>query len=319
MKARIAAVILALAAAAGVAFAAFHADASRPLPRPHTASVTRATASPSPPIPALPSRFLGVVTNHLAAFDTAAGTRANLNVHYLNWGRPFPSKLVADDAQQGASPLIELEPRLAVSRAVSLRRIAAGAYDAYLRSFGTAIAHTGAAVMVSFAPEMNGSWYSWGVPRSSAAAFVATWRHVHDIVTAAGARKVTWLWQVAREYPGSAPLRTLWPGAAYVSMAGIDGYYEYPDSTFANTLGPSVRAVRAVTGVPVLIAETAVGPAADPVAKIPGLFAAVRRLHLAGLVWFDIAQHQGVHHQDWRLEDNPAALAVFRQQARNYR
>jgi hypothetical protein len=31
-----------------------------------------------------------------------------------------------------------------------------------------------------------------------------------------------------------------------------------------------------------------------------------------GLVWFDIDQHQGIYHQDWRIENSPAAEAAFR-------
>jgi hypothetical protein len=37
-----------------------------------------------------------------------------------------------------------------------------------------------------------------------------------------------------------------------------------------------------------------------------------------GLVWFDKRQNRGIHHQDWRLEDNPAAVALFRRQARAF-
>ena len=36
-----------------------------------------------------------------------------------------------------------------------------------------------------------------------------------------------------------------------------------------------------------------------------------------GLVWFDMAQHQGIFHQDWRIEDNPEAEAAFRLGARD--
>jgi hypothetical protein len=31
-----------------------------------------------------------------------------------------------------------------------------------------------------------------------------------------------------------------------------------------------------------------------------------------GLVWFDKAEHNGILHQDWRIEDAPAAEAAFR-------
>jgi len=36
------------------------------------------------------------------------------------------------------------------------------------------------------------------------------------------------------------------------------------------------------------------------------------------LVWFDEAQHDGHYHQDWRLEDDPAALAAYRAAAKEH-
>ncbi len=46
--------------------------------------------------------------------------------------------------------------------------------------------------------------------------------------------------------------------------------------------------------------------------KISGLFAGIRQDHLLGLLWFDVAQHSGLYHQDWRLKGHPAAMAAFR-------
>jgi len=39
---------------------------------------------------------------------------------------------------------------------------------------------------------------------------------------------------------------------------------------------------------------------------------------LLGLVWFDEAQNSGLYHQDWRIDNIPAALAAFRRAARHY-
>jgi hypothetical protein len=69
------------------------------------------------------------------------------------------------------------------------------------------------------------------------------------------------------------------------------------------------------TGRPVLLSETAVGPQAGQAAKIPGLFAGMREYGSLGLVWFDIAQHDGIYHQDWHIEDDPAAATAFRRAA----
>ena len=70
--------------------------------------------------------------------------------------------------------------------------------------------------------------------------------------------------------------------------------------------------MRAFTGKPVLLSETAVGPEAGRFVKIQDLFHGMAMYKTLGLVWFDIAQHKGIYHQDWRIEDNPAAEHSFR-------
>jgi len=97
-----------------------------------------------------------------------------------------------------------------------------------------------------------------------------------------------------------------------VSWVGIDGYYFRPSDTFASVFGRTIDQVRAFTKKPVLLSETAVGPDAGQFVKIGDLFTGMRQYKTLGLVWFDKAQHQGINHQDWRIEDNPAAEAAFR-------
>jgi hypothetical protein len=65
----------------------------------------------------------------------------------------------------------------------------------------------------------------------------------------------------------------------------------------------------------VLLSETAVGPGAGQAKKIPNLFTGMRHYGTLGLVWFDIAQHQGIYHQDWHIENSPAAETAFRRGA----
>jgi mannan endo-1,4-beta-mannosidase len=88
--------------------------------------------------------------------------------------------------------------------------------------------------------------------------------------------------------------------------------------TFQSRFMPTIRVVRKLTHKPLLVSETAVGPAAGQIRGIRNLFAGVRRHQLNGLVWFDMHQNGGINHQDWRLEDNPAALAAFRREARSF-
>jgi mannan endo-1,4-beta-mannosidase len=134
---------------------------------------------------------------------------------------------------------------------------------------------------------------------------------VVDVFRAQGARNVTWLWTVNTVTEPSAPLQQWWPGAGYVDWVGIDGYFFRAADTYRSVFGATITQVRGLTSDPILVGETAVGPVAGA-SKIAGLFAGARADHLAGLVWFDQAQHDGLYHQDWRLEDSPARLAAFR-------
>ena len=102
------------------------------------------------------------------------------------------------------------------------------------------------------------------------------------------------------------------PARQYVNWVGIDGYYYRPSDTFSRVFGATIDQVREFTDKPVLLSETAVGPRAGQLAKITNLFAGMRQYNTLGLVWFDMAQHDGIYHQDWRIQDNPAAESAFR-------
>ena len=62
--------------------------------------------------------------------------------------------------------------------------------------------------------------------------------------------------------------------------------------------------MQGLTDKPILLSETAVGPAAGEFAKITNLFSGIRQYRTLGLVWFDIDQHGSPVHQDWRLENS---------------
>jgi hypothetical protein len=194
---------------------------------------------------------------------------------------------------------------------VPLASIAAGGSDAYLRSYADAVLAFGHPVILSFGHEMNGTWYPWGDGHTPASTFVAAWRHIVRVFRAAGAANVTWLWTVNSIEGAASSLSQWWPGAAWVNWTGIDGYYYQATDSFGSVFGSTIADIRTFSSAPVLIAETAVGTTADRESQIDALFAGVRAERLAGVVWFDEAQQAGVYHQDWRLEDDPDALAAF--------
>jgi len=268
---------------------------------------------PLTPVPTPASPLVGVYEpgvpgswSQVAGFTSATGVQPRIVVYYSSWNDPFSTSFAQTAWDHDAYVLVQLEPT-----GVTLASIAAGRSDAYLRSYADAVIAFGHPVILSFAHEMNGTWYSWGDGHTSPATFVAAWRHVVQVFRAAGAANVTWLWTVNSINGASSALRQWWPGAAWVNWTGIDGYYFRPTDTFGSVFGTTIAAIRVISSAPLLIAETAVGTTTDRETQIGALFAGVRAERLAGVVWFDKAQHAGLYHQDWRLEDDADALAAF--------
>ena len=246
----------------------------------------------------------------VANFTRVAGTQPNLAGYYSGWGEPFKTSFAETVHDHGAVTIVQWDPTL-----VPVAKIAAGGYDGYLRSFANSVRDFGHPVVIGFGHEMNAYWYSWGHGHLPASTFVAAWRHIVTLFRQQGADNVTWLWTLQADEAGTGPIASWWPGAQYVTWVGIDGYYYTPSETFFSIFGKTIAQVRAFTGLPVLLSEVSVGPEAGQARKIADLFAGMRQYGTLGLVWFDIAQHQGLYHQDWRIEDNPAAVAAFRRDA----
>ena len=64
---------------------------------------------------------------------------------------------------------------------MSVQAIADGQSDAYISRFARAVRTLNLPVAISFGHEMNGNWYPCGSGQSTAAQFVAAWRHIHDL------------------------------------------------------------------------------------------------------------------------------------------
>jgi mannan endo-1,4-beta-mannosidase len=274
--------------------------------------------SPAPPahvqLPAAPSSYLGVYEpgappayRPVAEFAQAAGSQPNLLGYYSGWAERFQMSAAQADRRHGMIPFVQIDPTFA-----SVAGIADGDYDSYLRSYADSVRTFGHGVVIGFGHEMNAPWYSWGYGHVPAATFVAAWRHIVTLFRGAGADNVTWLWTINADEKGTGPVQAWWPGQRYVSWVGVDGFYYRPSDTFARVFGRTIKQVRRFTSRPVLLSETAVGPQAGQFVKISDLFAGITSDHLLGLVWFDVPQHAGRLHQDWRVEDSPAAEAAFK-------
>jgi mannan endo-1,4-beta-mannosidase len=303
MKTRLAAALAVVVALAAVGYAvALFATRDR---HPDAAHAT---------LPSRLSSYLGVYEvgappayQPIATFGSAVGREPNLGAYFSGWAQPFETSFADLLRDHGVTPFVQIDPTYA-----SVSAIAAGDYDAYLRSYADSVRDFGGAVVIGFGHEMNASWYSWGYGHVPAPVFVAAWRHIVTVFRGQGADNVTWLWTINQDRDNSGPIASWWPGAQYVTWVGIDGYYFRPADTFATVFGQTIDQVRQFTSKPILLSETAVGPSAGQFAKIGDLFSGMRKYKTLGLVWFDKPQDQGIYHQDWRIEGDQPAVAAFR-------
>ena len=303
MRSRLVTLLAVLIAAAGLTLTAVRLVAKTSTP-----AVVHASLSPSL------ASYLGVYEDGsppdfgpVGGFAHTVSRQPNLVGYFSGWAQPFASGFAEKLRAHGIIPFVQIDPTYA-----SVPAIAAGEYDDYLRSYALSVRNFGHAVVIGFGHEMNAPWYSWGYGHVRPAVFVAAWQHIVDIFRSGGADNVTWLWTINQDRPGTGPIASWWPGAKYVTWVGIDGYYFRPSDTFASVFGSTIQQVRALTGKPILLSETAVGPQAGQFTKISDLFSGMRQYQTLGLVWFDKVQNSGIYHQDWRIENDPQADAAFR-------
>lgn len=299
--------VVAVAAMAGLLVASHHTELPS-LSAPEPGPGARSAASAARCERAITRRpFIGVAVNpgitaHVRSFQRVTSARVQLVEFYNPFTGPFQRWEARQVTALGDLPLLQLNPRH-----VSLAKIAAGRYDGMVRRYADSVRDFGCRIVISFGHEMNGWWYPWGEPWTSPATFIAAWRHIHDIFVTEGATNVIWSWDPSHQYKYRGSMASLWyPGDAYVDWVGIDGYLG-EGQTVAQVFGTQLRDIRRVTSKPVYFAETGVAGGADQSWQIAGLFAAMKRYDLAGLVWFDLNRKQ-----PWRLEGRPAGLAAYR-------
>jgi mannan endo-1,4-beta-mannosidase len=255
-------------------------------------------------------KFLGVEAvgepeslTPLISLAASIGRQPNLAGQYVAWGSRFDAAGATEAWNYGALYYMAWEPFN-----TSVQAIADGASDAYIRTFARAVHTLGVPIAISFGHEMNGNWYPWGTQQTTAAEFVAAWRHIHDLFAKAGATNVIWVWNpnIINPMPQVA-LRPYWPGERYVNWVGLTGYFALTGPhTFSGVFGPTMREIRKFTARPFIIAETAVetGPDEGP-STLSLVKGATHTPGVLGFIWFDFDKN-GV---DWRIESRPQVRA----------
>lgn len=251
-------------------------------------------------------------------FTAKTGRAPAIVMWYQSFGEPlfYASQMPAVDGR-GAVPMITWEPT-GGDAGLTLRTIASGDQDIYLRGAAADAKRWGKPFYVRFAHEMNGSWYSWGdgVGGNTPDDYVAAWRHVVQVFRDAGATNVKWVWSPNTSGYGVARFENYYPGDAWVDWVALDGYnwgstMSSGWRSFGQVFGDSYRALMALTNKPIMIAE--VGSAeqgGDKAAWVrQGLMhdLPIEMPAVRAVVWFDRLKET-----DWRVDSSPATLASFR-------
>ncbi len=313
-------------------------------PEPSTISVPL-TGKIKPPAPG--DVYWGVFRDG-APYDTSietgleneVGRRPAILMWYQEWyGQPdFPAADAAWLYDRGIVPMISWEPwkppkifgELVVDQPkFRLARIAHGAFDAYIRRYATEIRNFGGPVLLRPFHEMDGFWYPWcgTVNGNTPAAFVAAWRHIHDIFRQVGATNTTWVWSVNHVTVPDTPenqIEHYWPGSHYVDWVGMSGFNwgsASPLSVWHGFDGVIQDRYRQLLAYhkPIMLTETgAPEVGGDKATWIKDSLADMLAHYpkLKAFIWYD---RRDSKIRDWRLDSSPAALAAFRKAIANPR
>ena len=259
----------------------------------------------------------------------------------LKWARcsakgcpyiPFPTEQLEAIRQHGAIPVLGWASHgnwnRTHQRRFQLKDITAGRHDAYIRSWARSAAEWGKPFFLRFNWEMNlGGIFAYNEDTNGnrAGDYVRAWRHVHRIFRREGARNVTWVWCANAEYDGSIkPLRSLYPGDAFVDWTCVDAYnwglnplqpsgWMSFDEVFSTTYRRITRWI--APSKPFLIGETGSteigGEKARWIRDMLRVQLRTRKYasHVRGFIWFNRLDRGEL---DWPIETSHAATVAFR-------
>jgi hypothetical protein len=285
-----------------------------------------------------PTRFLGVFREE-APTTTAADVRSAYGVTpasvmwFDSWGsgQPFPVDQAKALWRQGIMPHYTWEPwntALGPTDAaqIHLTDIIDGSWDTYIKARAREFAAVGLPILVRWGHEFNGNWYPWGIANNNndPSEYVRAYRHVHDLVQAAGARNVQWVWAFNNGSSPDEPYNdpaAAYPGDRYVDWVGIDGYnWGFGPSwdptgdhwtSFDDTIGAAYAKARAIAPHrPVMLGEFAStedgGDKAQWFADMDARLRSGAYPALKLLTYFDV-----IKEEPWAAGSSPAALAAF--------
>jgi hypothetical protein len=144
----------------------------------------------------------------VSRFEESLGTKAVWVFFSNNWfeSRRFPGATCEWIRQLGKVPYVRLMLRSdaeqdRAEKTFTLANIVAGQFDDDLRAWAREAKQFGSPVLVEWGTEPNGKWFSWngkwnGGATEGPARYVASYRHIVDLMREEGAHNLQWVWHV---------------------------------------------------------------------------------------------------------------------------
>ena len=167
------------------------------------------------------------VAPYVARFGQWLGHRIDLGLDFIDIRYGWDKFISSAESILGCwssthLPIVLSMPMLMQEPRPSLRRGAAGEYDAHFRSLARLLVlhrHERAILRVGW--EFNGNWYHWAAERDPDA-FVAYWRRIVGIMRGVPDARFRFDWNPA--VLGSGPVDRVYPGDNVVDIIGLNTY-----------------------------------------------------------------------------------------------
>ncbi len=155
---------------------------------------------------------------------------------YPDFGEKYEAGWLANQIYEaGATPMITWEPYKGgagiFQEKYSLDRIINGTFDNYIRAYARDVRNWGKPILIRWAHEMNGDYYSWSCSLNGGdpGRYVKAFRHVRDLFRAEGAFNAYFVWSPNYASPPTVKkpcdnLDLLYPGDEYVDFIGVSAF-----------------------------------------------------------------------------------------------
>ena len=275
-------------------------------------------------------------------FEQVVGKKASWVYFSDNWfeSRAFPVATCGWIHSLGKVPYIRLMLRSDLDqrhaeKLFSLKNISAGRFDDDLQRWAEGARTFGRPILIEWGMEPNGKWFAWNGKWHGRAAgppqYLEAYRHIVDVMRAAGADNLQWVWHVNWDDDPESRwnrLENYFPGADYCawmavsaygplaprSVEGLESFLEEMDHVYP-------RLTKLAPGKPIIVAEFGcdihhrkVSAAAWARSALQELFSG-RWPAVIGFCWWNESWENddvAAHNSDLMILHDPALTAAYR-------